>query len=138
MPQQRDEFKAIVQFQQDERERFCGDLPQAASPNDVMKLAGSTAALDETPPISPPSGPLMSFLSGLHPKKQFPSNQPATCPSRLTPVVRITAWRTKKHQTRPNRRNPPSLPKSMPRLLMRCQEARCLKLNVRSMKLQKL
>jgi hypothetical protein len=43
----RDEFKAIVAFIRDERDRFFGDLRQAADPNDVMKIAGSVASLDE-------------------------------------------------------------------------------------------
>ena len=43
----RDEFKAIIQFIRDEREKFFGDLRQAESANDVMKIAGSIAALDE-------------------------------------------------------------------------------------------
>ena len=43
----RDEFKVIVQFLRDERERFFGDLRQAGSSYDVMKIAGSVAALDE-------------------------------------------------------------------------------------------
>ena len=43
----RDEFKVIVQFIRDEREKFFGDLRQAESANDVMKIAGSVAALDE-------------------------------------------------------------------------------------------
>jgi hypothetical protein len=45
--QHRDEFRVILQFIKDERERFFGDLRQAESPNDVMKLAGSVATLDE-------------------------------------------------------------------------------------------
>lgn len=53
--QHRDEFKAIVQFLRDERERFFGDLRQAESPNDVMKLAGSTATLDEIIQLLQPS-----------------------------------------------------------------------------------
>ena len=43
----RDEFKAIVQFVRDERERFFGDLRQCVEPNEVMKLAGSISTLDE-------------------------------------------------------------------------------------------
>ena len=43
----RDEFKVIVQFVRDEREKFFGDLRQAESSNDVMKLAGSISTLDE-------------------------------------------------------------------------------------------
>jgi hypothetical protein len=30
----------------------------------------SVSAFTQTPPISPPSGPLMSFLKGLHPKSK--------------------------------------------------------------------
>jgi len=43
----RDEFKAIVQFVRDERERFFGDLRQCAETNEVMKLVGSVSTLDE-------------------------------------------------------------------------------------------
>lgn len=43
----RDEFKVIVQFIRDEREKFFGDLRVCESSNDVMKIAGSVAALDE-------------------------------------------------------------------------------------------
>lgn len=43
----RDEFRTILAFIQDERERFFGDLRQAETPHDVMKLAGSVATLDE-------------------------------------------------------------------------------------------
>jgi len=43
----RDEFKAIVQFLKDERERFFGDLRQCAEQNDVMKIVGSISTLDE-------------------------------------------------------------------------------------------
>ena len=43
----RDEFKAIVQFIRDERERFFGDLRQCIETNEVMKIAGSVATLDE-------------------------------------------------------------------------------------------
>ena len=43
----RDEYKAILQFLRDERERLFGDLRQCADTNDVMKVAGSIAALDE-------------------------------------------------------------------------------------------
>jgi len=43
----RDEFKVIVQFVRDEREKFFGDMRQAESSNDVMKIAGSIATLDE-------------------------------------------------------------------------------------------
>ena len=44
---ERDEFRAIVSFIRDERERFFGDFRQAESSNDVMKISGSVAALDE-------------------------------------------------------------------------------------------
>jgi hypothetical protein len=43
----RDEYKAIVQFVRDERERFFGDLRQCVEPNEVMKLVGSISTLDE-------------------------------------------------------------------------------------------
>ena len=43
----RDEFKAIVQFVRDERERFFADLRQCVDTNEVMKVTGSIATLDE-------------------------------------------------------------------------------------------
>ena len=43
----RDEFKAIVQFIREERERFFGDLRQCVDNNEVMKVVGSVATLDE-------------------------------------------------------------------------------------------
>ena len=43
----RDEFKAIIQFIQDERERFFADLRQCVVTNEVMKIVGSVATLDE-------------------------------------------------------------------------------------------
>ena len=43
----RDEFKAIVQFVRDERERFFADLRQCVEPNEVMKIVGSISTLDE-------------------------------------------------------------------------------------------
>lgn len=43
----RDEYKVIVQYLRDERERFFGDLRQAQDFGDVMKIAGSIATLDE-------------------------------------------------------------------------------------------
>ena len=43
----RDEYKAILQFIRDERERFFGDMRQAATSDDVMKIAGSIATTDE-------------------------------------------------------------------------------------------
>lgn len=43
----RDEFKAIIQFIHDERERFFADLRQCVGENEVMKIVGSVATLDE-------------------------------------------------------------------------------------------
>lgn len=43
----RDEYRAIVQFIRDERERIFGDMGPAETPNEVMKLAGGIARLDE-------------------------------------------------------------------------------------------
>lgn len=43
----RDEFKAIVQFVRDERERFFSDLRQCVDNNEVMKVVGSISTLDE-------------------------------------------------------------------------------------------
>lgn len=43
----RDEFRVILQYIRDERERFFGDLRHAATSDDVMKIAGSVATLDE-------------------------------------------------------------------------------------------
>jgi histidinol-phosphate/aromatic aminotransferase/cobyric acid decarboxylase-like protein len=43
----REEYHAILQFIHDEREKFFGDLRLCESSNDVMKVAGSVAALDE-------------------------------------------------------------------------------------------
>jgi hypothetical protein len=43
----RDEFKAVVQFVRDERERFLGDFRQCADSHEVMKVCGSIATLDE-------------------------------------------------------------------------------------------
>ena len=43
----RDEFKAIIQFIRDERERFFGDLRQCVDNNEVMKVTGSISTLDE-------------------------------------------------------------------------------------------
>jgi hypothetical protein len=44
---ERDEFKVIVQFVRDERDRLFGDLGPAETPNEVMKIAGGVARLDE-------------------------------------------------------------------------------------------
>lgn len=51
----RDEFKAILEYLRDERDRFFSDFRQVETSNDAMKLAGSIATLDEvlgllTPP----------------------------------------------------------------------------------------
>lgn len=43
----RDEFKVIVSFLRDERERFFSDLRQAVDPNEVMKITGSISTLAE-------------------------------------------------------------------------------------------
>jgi len=43
----RDEFKAIIQFIKDERERFFADLRQCVDTHEVMKIVGSVATLDE-------------------------------------------------------------------------------------------
>jgi hypothetical protein len=43
----RDEFKVIIQFIHDERERFFSDLRLCVEPSDVMKIVGSVATLDE-------------------------------------------------------------------------------------------
>jgi hypothetical protein len=43
----RDEYRVIVQFVRDERERLFGDLGPAETPNEVMKIAGGVARLDE-------------------------------------------------------------------------------------------
>jgi len=43
----RDEFKAIIQFIREERERFFADLRQCVEPNEVMKIVGSVSTLDE-------------------------------------------------------------------------------------------
>jgi hypothetical protein len=51
----RDEYKTILNFIREERERMFGDLRQAETPNDVMKVAGSVATLDEMLQILDPS-----------------------------------------------------------------------------------
>ena len=43
----RDEFKVIVQFIRDERDRFFADLRVTQDANDVMKIVGSISTLDE-------------------------------------------------------------------------------------------
>lgn len=43
----RDEYRTIVQFVYDERDRLFGDLGPAETPNEVMKIAGGVARLDE-------------------------------------------------------------------------------------------
>lgn len=42
-----EEFKVFIEFIVDEREAFIGNLRQAENSNDVMKLSGSIATLDE-------------------------------------------------------------------------------------------
>ena len=44
---ERDEYQVIIKFLKEERERFFGDLRLAENPNDVMKIAGSVATLDD-------------------------------------------------------------------------------------------
>jgi hypothetical protein len=44
---ERDEFRTIVQYLRDERDRFFSDLRMCSDSNDVMKVAGSIAAIDE-------------------------------------------------------------------------------------------
>lgn len=43
----RDEYQVILAYLRDERERFFADLRQCADSNDVMKIAGSVATIDE-------------------------------------------------------------------------------------------
>jgi folylpolyglutamate synthase/dihydropteroate synthase len=43
----RDEFKVIIEFIRDERERFFSDLRQCSETNDVMKITGSISTLSE-------------------------------------------------------------------------------------------
>ena len=43
----RDEYKVIVSFIRDERERIFADMGPAENPHEVMKLAGGIARLDE-------------------------------------------------------------------------------------------
>lgn len=43
----RDEYKVIMRFIRDERERLFGDLGPAETPHDVMKIAGGIARIDE-------------------------------------------------------------------------------------------
>lgn len=43
----RDEFKAVIKFIKDERERFFSDLRQSENERDVMKIVGSVSTLDE-------------------------------------------------------------------------------------------
>jgi histidinol-phosphate/aromatic aminotransferase/cobyric acid decarboxylase-like protein len=40
----RDEYKVVLHFLRDERERLFGDLRQCSDSNDVMKVAGSIAS----------------------------------------------------------------------------------------------
>lgn len=41
------EFEVVLDYISQERDRFFGDLREAKDSNDVMKIAGSVAALDE-------------------------------------------------------------------------------------------
>jgi hypothetical protein len=50
-----DGYKVIINFIREERERMFGDLRQAESSNDVMKVAGSVATLDELLQMLTPS-----------------------------------------------------------------------------------
>ena len=43
----RDEFKVVLQFIRDERERLFADLGPCETPHEVMKIAGGVARLDE-------------------------------------------------------------------------------------------
>jgi hypothetical protein len=43
----RDEYRTIVNFIEDERDRLFGDLGPAETPNEVMKIAGGVSRLDE-------------------------------------------------------------------------------------------
>jgi len=43
----RDEYKVIVQFIRDERDRLFSDLGPSTDPYEVMKVAGGIARLDE-------------------------------------------------------------------------------------------
>jgi hypothetical protein len=43
----RDEFKVIIEFIHDERDRFFADFRQAVTESDVMKICGSISTLDE-------------------------------------------------------------------------------------------
>jgi len=42
-----DEYKTVIQFLRDERERFFGDLRQCAEPYEVMRITGSISTIDE-------------------------------------------------------------------------------------------
>lgn len=44
---ERDEYKVIIAFIREERDRFFSDLRMGRDPNDIMKIAGSISALDE-------------------------------------------------------------------------------------------
>lgn len=43
----RDEWRVVTDFIRDERERCFGDLGPCENPNEVMKIAGGIARLDE-------------------------------------------------------------------------------------------
>lgn len=42
-----DDFRVVLDFIAQEKDAFLSDLRQAESPNDVMKIAGSLATLQE-------------------------------------------------------------------------------------------
>lgn len=42
-----DEYRVVLEFIRTERERFIGDLRQAETPSDVMKITGSVVTLHE-------------------------------------------------------------------------------------------
>lgn len=43
----REDFGVVLEFIREEREQFIRDQRQAEGPNDVMKICGSIATLDE-------------------------------------------------------------------------------------------
>jgi hypothetical protein len=55
----RDEYKTILDFIRDERDRFFSDMRQAATHEDVMKLCGSIATADELLLVLTPEKPVI-------------------------------------------------------------------------------
>jgi len=55
----RDEYKTILDFIRDERDRFFSDMRQAATSDDVMKLCGSIATADELLMVLTPEKPVI-------------------------------------------------------------------------------